>query len=330
MARRSRSARRAQALPRGQLLDHRAPVGAQALLRAVPFGVGVAAEFHLGDAFGWRVAAFVRCIGRWRWPHAGLLQRDGVVGRRLDLAEVPQVAVVVAPGRGHGVVLRLEAHAHLAQVVGEDRGDGAEGVVVFQPRARDGLVEQAARLVHPVVVILRFGKQQHAVHARDQRGKAQVERIGRGRQRGDEPAVQAGKVAAQQPLDARIFKGRDHRDAHRLERARRSRRRRVAQVRDRMRHHRAVQAHGFVTLGQQQPTAREHHACTGQRLHVDIDAGQPARQQREGAEPVVHPNCASTKPCSALAMSGSSVRARVIVMSQLSRGDTPSRISTPA
>ena len=53
------------------------------------------------------------------------------------------------------------------------------------------------------------------------------------------------------------------------------------------------------------------------------------RLERERV-PVAHSNCAATKPCSALAMSGSSVSARVIVMSQLSRGDTPSRISTPA
>ncbi|WP_269758986.1 hypothetical protein [Variovorax sp. E3] len=144
--------------------------------------------------------------------------------------------------RGHRVVLRLEAHAHLAEVVRQDRRDGAERVVVFQARAGHGLVEQAARLVHPVVVVLPRGEHQHAVHAREERGKAQVQRIGHGRERCGEPAMHAGEVAAQQALDARVLDGRDHGDAHGLERARRPRGPGVPQVRNSVRDHGAAQA----------------------------------------------------------------------------------------
>ncbi len=94
-----------------------------------------------------------------------------------------------------------------------------------------------------------------------------------------------------------------------------------------MRDHGAAQAFFASALRQQQALADQHGARSGQRLNFDIDAGKATGQQRQRS---VHPNCASTKPCSALAMSGSSVSARVIVISQLSRGVTPSRISTPA
>ena len=111
----------------------------------------------------------------------------------------------------------------------------------------------------------------------------------------------------------------------------------MPQVRHRMRDHRAAQRRR-AALGNQQPPGREHRArarlrAGHQRLHLERHAGEPAREQPqrgEAAGVARHPNWASTKPCSALAMSGSSVSARVIVISQLSRGVTPSRISTPA
>jgi len=43
----------------------------------------------------------------------------------------PQESIVVAIRRGHDILLRMKAYAHLAQIVGEDRRDFTErGVVV--------------------------------------------------------------------------------------------------------------------------------------------------------------------------------------------------------
>ena len=80
------------------------------------------------------------CAGRWRRSRARsvLLQRECVFLALGRLRMLPEIAVVITVDAGHGMVLRVHAHAHLSQVVGQDGGNGPECGVVLQAMARGG------------------------------------------------------------------------------------------------------------------------------------------------------------------------------------------------
>src|SRR5256885_16252431 len=136
---------------------------------AVPFGIAVARQFQPWvqlQRLAFLGIGLLSCAGRWRRSRArsGLLQRECVFLALGRLRMLPEIAVVITVDAGHGMVLRVHAHAHLSQVVGQDGGNGPECGVVLQPVPRGGVLEQVTGLVDPVVAVHALWPQRSEEH----------------------------------------------------------------------------------------------------------------------------------------------------------------------
>ena len=169
---------RSRALPRGRLLvivagchrdrfDQSAPSLSQDAGSIVPLRV----------AHDWRIRQGRRAI-----LIAGL--RAGFGDRRRGLGRTfprdvrrtgdqlrglrirPEKAVVVPVGERYDELGRIEAHAHLAEIVGKHRAESPERPVVRKPGFLRALREQTSGLVNPVVFVGVIRIEQSAAKAR--------------------------------------------------------------------------------------------------------------------------------------------------------------------
>ena len=179
------------------MLQHSAPIGTQMVRSVIPFRVGPDAR-RFRD--GWRSLAAVR-------PRVGRrgFQRLRIGAGRLVL---PQPAVVVAVGRGFGVGRQIQAHPHLAKVVGQHGAHATQCGGVGPALRGHHLAHAVARLVHPRVRVHPAFVPQRAAHAGQQVGKAQA--FGAVLlNAAQEPASHARQALGQQVLHARILQAAD-------------------------------------------------------------------------------------------------------------------------